>query len=52
MILFEGGLSLLGGPVRPHGSHIPKTTTGHIKHLIAAIEVAATSCRRYKSGHI
>ena len=28
MILFEGGLSFLGGSVRPHSSHIPKTTTG------------------------
>ena len=27
MILFEGGPSLLGGPVQPHSSHIPKTTT-------------------------
>ena len=27
MILFEGA-SLLGGPVRPHGLHIPKSTTG------------------------
>ena len=27
MILFEGGPSFLGGPVRPNSSHIPKTTT-------------------------
>ena len=27
MILFERGHFLLGGPVRSHSSHIPKTTT-------------------------